>query len=172
VRSQKLSDSMSQYLIGRIEAHPRIEIHHRTRITGLSGAGHLEHVEWRDDALGETKAGPIRHVFVMAGAAPRTEWLEDSFVLDNRGFIVTGPDLATFADGDQWPQKRPPLMLETSVPGIFAVGDARAGSVKRVASAVGEGSIAVHLVHRYIAERAEQLASGQQAQMALTLSRA
>jgi thioredoxin reductase (NADPH) len=172
VRSQKLSDSMSQYLIGRIEAHPRIEIHHRTRITGLSGAGHLEHVEWRDDALGETKAGPIRHVFVMAGAAPRTEWLEDSFVLDNRGFIVTGPDLATFSDGDQWPQKRPPLMLETSVPGIFAVGDARAGSVKRVASAVGEGSIAVHLVHRYIAERAEQLASGQQAQMALTLSRA
>src|SRR5580704_15313869 len=156
VRSEKLSDSMSQYLIGRIEAHPRIEIHYRTRITGLSGAGHLEHVEWRDDALGETKAGPIRHVFVMAGAAPRTEWLEDSFVMDNRGFIVTGPDLAAFAGGDQWPLKRPPLMLETSVPGIFAVGDTRAGSVKRVASAVGEGSMAVHLVHRYLAERAEQ----------------
>src|SRR5713226_2283277 len=157
VRSQKLSDSMSQYLIGRIEAHPKIEIRYRTRITGLSGAGHLEHVEWRDDALGGTKSGPIRHVFVMAGAAPRTEWLEDSFVLDNRGFIVTGPDLAAFAGGDQWPLKRPPLMLETSVPGIFAVGDTRAGSVKRVASAVGEGSMAVHLVHRYLAECAEQL---------------
>jgi thioredoxin reductase (NADPH) len=172
VRSQKLSDSMSQYLIGRIEAHPKIETHYRTRITGLSGAGHLEHVEWRDDALGKTKSAPIRHVFVMAGAAPRTEWLEDSFVLDNRGFIVTGHDLAAFKGGDQWPLKRPPLMLETSVPGIFAVGDTRAGSVKRVASAVGEGSMAVHLVHRYLAECAEQLASVQQTQMAPTSARA
>jgi thioredoxin reductase (NADPH) len=172
VRSQKLSDSMSQYLIGRIEAHPRIEIHYRTRITGLSGAGHLEHVEWRDDALRETKSGPIRHVFVMAGAAPRTEWLEDSFVLDNRGFIVTGPDLAAFAGGDQWPPKRPPLMLETNVPGIFAVGDTRAGSVKRVASAVGEGSMAVHLVHRYLAECADQYASAQQAQMVTASAKA
>jgi thioredoxin reductase (NADPH) len=172
VRSQKLSDSMSQYLIGRIEANPRIEIHYQTRITGLSGAGHLQHVEWRDDALRETKSGPIRHVFVMAGAAPRTEWLEDSFVLDNRGFIVTGPDLAAFAGADQWPLKRPPLMLEASVPGIFAVGDTRAGSVKRVASAVGEGSMAVHLVHRYLAECAQQLASVQQAQMASASGRA
>jgi thioredoxin reductase (NADPH) len=159
VRSQKLSDSMSQYLIGRIEAHPRIEIHYQTRIIGLSGAGHLEHIEWRDDALGETKSGPIRHVFVMTGAAPRTEWLEDSFVLDNKGFIVTGPDLAGFAGGDQWPLKRSPFLLETSIPGIFAVGDTRARSVKRVA--VGEGSMAVHLVHRYLAECAEQLASVQ-----------
>jgi thioredoxin reductase (NADPH) len=165
VRSQKLSDSMSQYLIGRIEAHPRIELHYRTRITGLTGAGHLEHVEWRDEGLGETNSNPIRHVFVMAGAAPRTEWLEESFVLDNRGFIITGPDLASFAGADQWPLNRPPLMLETSVPGIFAVGDTRAGSIKRVASAVGEGSMAVHLVHRYLAECAEQLASAQQAQM-------
>jgi thioredoxin reductase (NADPH) len=99
VRSQKLSDSMSQYLIGRIEAHPRIEIHYRTRITGLVSGGHLEYVEWRDDSLGETQFGPIRLIFVMAGAAPRTEWLEDSFVLDNREFIVTGPDLAAFARG-------------------------------------------------------------------------
>ncbi|HTF65821.1 MAG TPA: NAD(P)/FAD-dependent oxidoreductase, partial [Edaphobacter sp.] len=143
----------------------RIQIHYRTRITGLGGAGHLEHVDWRDDGLGETTSNPIRHVFVMAGAAPRTEWLEDSFVLDNRGFIVTGPDLASFADGDQWSLKRPPLMLETSVPGIFAVGDTRAGSIKRVASAVGEGSMAIHLVHRYLAERAEQDASAQRAQI-------
>jgi thioredoxin reductase (NADPH) len=157
VRSQKLSDSMSQYLIGRIETNPRIEIHYLTRITGLSGAGHLERVDWRDDTLGENRSAPIRHVFVMAGAAPRTEWLEDSFVLDNKGFIVTGPDLVSSQGGDQWPLQRPPLMLETSVPGIFAVGDTRAGSVKRVASAVGEGSMAVHLVHRYLAECAEKI---------------
>jgi len=163
VRSQKLSDSMSQYLIGRIDGYPRIEIHYRTGIIGLGGSGHLEHVEWRDNTLGETKSGPFRHVFVMAGAAPRTEWLEDSFVLDNRGFVVTGPDLGAFPLGDQWPLKRPPFLLETSVPGIFAVGDTRAGSVKRVASAVGEGSMAVHLVHRYLAECWEQLGSLQQA---------
>ena len=118
------------------------------------------------------KPVPFATFFVMAGAAPRTEWLEDSFVLDNRGFIVTGPDLAGFAGGDQWPLKRPPLMLETSVPGIFAVGDTRAGSVKRVASAVGEGSMAVHLVHRYLAECAEQLAPVQQARMTPASARA
>jgi thioredoxin reductase (NADPH) len=168
VRSQKLSDSMSQYLIGRIETNPRIEIHYLTRITGLSGAGHLERVDWRDDTLGENRSGPIRHVFVMAGAAPRTEWLEDSFVLDNKGFIVTGPDLASSPGSDQWPLQRPPLMLETSAPGIFAVGDTRAGSVKRVASAVGEGSMAVHLVHRYLAERAEKISHAQEAHLPRT----
>jgi thioredoxin reductase (NADPH) len=148
---------MSQYLIGRIEAHPRIEIHFLTHITGLRGAAHLERVEWRDDSLGMNVTRPIRHVFVMAGAAPCTEWLEDSFVLDKRGFIVTGPDLAGYADSS-WPLERSPLLLETSVPGIFAVGDARAGSVKRVASAVGEGSMAVHLVHRFLSEGTEQAA--------------
>jgi thioredoxin reductase (NADPH) len=157
VRSRKLSDSMSQYLIGRIEAHPRIEVHFLTQITGLRGAAHLESVEWRDDSIGVNVTRPIRHVFVMAGAAPRTEWLEDSFVLDKRGFIVTGPDLAGYADFS-WLLERSPLLLETSVPGIFAVGDARAGSVKRVASAVGEGSMAVHLVHRFLSEGTEQAA--------------
>ena len=87
----------------------------------------------------------------MAGAAPRTEWLEDSFILDKKGFIVTGPDLVEYGDF-QWPLSRSPLLLETSVPGIFAVGDTRAGSIKRVASAVGEGAMAVHLVHRFLAE--------------------
>ena len=98
---------------------------------------------------------PIRHVFVMAGAAPRTEWLEDSFVLDKKGFVVTGPDLVGYKDS-QWPLSRSPLLLETNVPGIFAVGDTRAGSVKRVASAVGEGAMAVHLVHRFLAESVER----------------
>jgi thioredoxin reductase (NADPH) len=167
VRSRKLSDSMSQYLIGRIEGHPRIEIHFLSQITCLRGAPHLESVEWRDDSLGMNVTRPIRHVFVMAGAAPRTEWLEDSFVLDKKGFIVTGSDLAGYGEFS-WPLERSPLLLETSVPGIFAVGDARAGSVKRVASAVGEGSMAVHLVHRFFSEGTEQAAPVEPEQAALS----
>jgi thioredoxin reductase (NADPH) len=155
VRSRKLSESMSQYLIARIEAHPKIEIHYQTEIVALTGTAHLESIAWKDDSLGFEAARPIRHVFVMAGAAPRTEWLEDSFVLDKKGFLVTGPDLVEYKNF-QWPLSRSPLLLETSVPGIFAVGDTRAGSVKRVASAVGEGAMAVHLVHRFLAESTEQ----------------
>jgi thioredoxin reductase (NADPH) len=151
VRSHQLSESMSQYLIARIDAHPKIEVHYLTRIVGMTGAAHLGSIEWKEDVSGLKETKRIRHVFVMAGAAPRTEWLEDSFVLDKKGFIVTGPDLIEYGQF-QWPLSRPPLLLETSVPGIFAVGDARAGSIKRVASAVGEGSMAVHLVHRFLAE--------------------
>jgi thioredoxin reductase (NADPH) len=151
VRSTELSESMSQYLIARIEAHSRIEIHYLTQIVAVTGTAHLESIEWKNDSSGIKVSRPIRHVFVMAGAAPRTDWLEDSFILDKKGFIVTGPDLAENKDF-QWPLSRSPLLLETSVPGIFAVGDARAGSVKRVASAVGEGAMAVHLVHRFLAE--------------------
>ncbi|HEX3471826.1 MAG TPA: FAD-dependent oxidoreductase [Silvibacterium sp.] len=155
VRSRQLSESMSQYLIARIEAHPRIEIHYLTQIVAVTGNAHLESIEWKNDSLGLKVTKLIRHVFVMAGAAPRTEWLEDSFVLDKKGFIVTGPDLAGCTNF-QWPLSRSPLLLETSVPGIFAVGDTRAGSVKRVASAVGEGAMAVHLVHRFLAESIER----------------
>jgi thioredoxin reductase (NADPH) len=151
VRSNQLSESMSQYLIARIDTHPKIDIHYLTQIVGMTGAGHLESIDWKEDSSGLTVTKRIRHVFVMAGAAPRTEWLEDSFVLDKKGFIVTGPDLVEYGDF-QWPLSRSPLLLETSVPGIFAVGDTRAGSVKRVASAVGEGAMAVHLVHRFLAE--------------------
>jgi thioredoxin reductase (NADPH) len=154
VRSGKLSESMSQYLIARIEAHPKIDVHYLTQIVAVTGTAHLESIEWKDDSLGLTITKQVRHVFVMAGAAPRTEWLEDSFVLDKKGFIVTGADLAAYNDF-QWPLPRSPLLLETSVPGIFAVGDTRAGSVKRVASAVGEGAMAVHLVHRFLAESTE-----------------
>ena len=154
VRSRKLSESMSQYLIARIEAHPRIEIHYLTQIVAVTGTAHLESIEWKDDSSGVVVTTPIRHVFVMAGAAPRTEWLEDSFVLDKKGFVITGPDLVEY-ENFQWPLSRSPLLLETSVPGIFAVGDTRAGSVKRVASAVGEGAMAVHLVHRFLAESTE-----------------
>jgi thioredoxin reductase (NADPH) len=155
VRSGKLSESMSQYLIARIEAHPRIEIHYLTQIVAVTGTAHLESIAWKDDSLGLEVTMPIRHVFVMAGAAPRTEWLEDSFVLDKKGFVVTGPDLVGYKNFE-WPLSRSPLLLETSVPGIFGVGDTRAGSVKRVASAVGEGAMAVHLVHRFLAEITER----------------
>lgn len=155
VRSKELSESMSRYLVARIEEHPRITIHYLTQIVGLSGSAHLESIEWRDDISGATVTRSIRHVFVMAGAAPRTEWLQDCFVLDKKGFIVTGPDLIG-NDDFQWPLTRAPLLLETSAPGIFAVGDTRSGSVKRVASAVGEGAMAVHLVHRVLAEKQNQ----------------
>jgi thioredoxin reductase (NADPH) len=155
VRSGKLSESMSQYLISRIEAHPRIEIHYLTQIVAVTGTVHLESITWKDGSSGLEVTMPICHVFVMAGAAPRTEWLEDSIVLDQKGFVVTGPDLVGYKNV-QWPLSRSPLLLETSVPGIFAVGDTRAGSVKRVASAVGEGAMAVHLVHRFLAESTEQ----------------
>jgi thioredoxin reductase (NADPH) len=153
VRSSQLSESMSQYLVARIDAHPKIEVHYLTQIVGMTGAAHLESITWKQDSSGLSVSERIRHVFVMAGAAPRTEWLEDSFVLDKKGFIVTGPDLVEYGDF-QWPLSRSPLLLETSVPGIFAVGDTRAGSIKRVASAVGEGAMAVHLVHRFLAESA------------------
>ncbi len=158
VRAPKLSESMSRYLVARIEAHPRIEIHYSTQVVSLSGTAHLENIEWRNKEAGTTEARAIRHVFVMAGAVPRTEWLQDCLVLDKNGFIITGQELIGY-DEYQWPLERSPLLLETSIPGIFAVGDTRAGSVKRVASAVGEGAMAVHLIHRFLAESPEPSAA-------------
>jgi thioredoxin reductase (NADPH) len=152
VRSDRLSDSMSQYLIGRIEENPKIEVHYKTRIVRLNGTARLESIEWRDDSRDSCTTYSIRHVFVMAGGAPCTDWLEDSVILDKKGFIVTGADLDEYQHLFRWPISRTPMLLETSVPGVFAVGDSRSGSIKRVASAVGEGSMAVHLVHRFLAE--------------------
>jgi thioredoxin reductase (NADPH) len=154
VRSGKLADTMSNYLIERIEENPKIDVHYRTEITELKGNGHLDSVVWRNGATGESACHPIRHAFIMAGASPRTEWLEGCIALDKRGFIFTGPDVVPMQAEFPWPLKRSPFMLETSLPGVFAVGDARSGSVKRVASAVGEGSIAVHFVHQVLAEMA------------------
>jgi thioredoxin reductase (NADPH) len=108
---------------------------------------------WQDKSSGETSDHDIRHVFVMAGASPRTDWLQGCLALDAKGFILTGRDLdVTIAGRPTWKLTRPPQMLETSLPGVFAVGDVRSGNVKRVASAVGEGAIAIHLVHRILAE--------------------
>ena len=152
VRSGALSDTMSRYLIQRIEENPAIEVHYHTEIVGLEGDTQLERVTWRDNQTGETSTHDIRYVFIMAGASPRTEWLKGCIAMDNKGFILTGRDLDPVLHNYRWPLQRAPLMLETNQPGVFAVGDVRAGNVKRVASAVGEGSIAISLVHRVLTE--------------------
>jgi len=153
VRSASLSDTMSRYLIHRIAENPAIEMHYQTEITALDGDTKLERVTWVDRVTGETSTHGICHLFIMTGASPRTAWLEGCVALDNKGFILTGRDLDVPAGvASTWPLARLPQMLETSLPGVFAVGDVRAGNVKRVASAVGEGAIAVHLVHRSLAE--------------------
>ncbi len=154
VRSDGLSDTMSRYLIRRIEENPAIELHSCTEIVALEGDEHLERVTWRNKNTGKSETHDIRHVFLMTGAAPRTEWLKDCVVMDEKGFIKTGRDLSPEElHQAKWPLTRPPHLLETSLPGVFAVGDARCGNVKRVASAVGEGSISVHLVHRVLQEQ-------------------
>jgi thioredoxin reductase (NADPH) len=152
VRSGRLSDTMSRYLIERIEENPVIELHYYTELVGLDGDTQVEHVTWRNKNTGETSTHEIRYVFIMAGGSPRTEWLKGCVAMDNKGFILTGRDLDAVIHDYNWPLPRLPQMLETSRPGVFAVGDVRAGNVKRVASAVGEGSIAISLVHRVFAE--------------------
>jgi len=150
VRGAGLTDSMSRYLIRRIEDNPRVTLHIRTEIAALEGDGHLSHVHFRDGA-GVIERHRVRHVFVMTGAEPNSQWLKGCVALDDKGFIKTGPDLTRedlAAAG--WPLDRPPYLLETSLPGVLAVGDVRANSMKRVAAAVGEGSSAVALVHQVL----------------------
>lgn len=153
VRSAGLAETMSRYLIRRIEENPAIVFRPQTEIVALEGNGHLERVRWRKNQTGESETLAIRHVFVMAGAVPNTHWLDGCVALDAKGFIKTGPDL-TPEDlaAAHWPLTRAPHLLETSLPGVFAVGDVRGGSLKRVASAVGEGSIAVAFVHQVLHE--------------------
>jgi thioredoxin reductase (NADPH) len=153
VRSGELTASMSRYLIRRIEDNPAIEVRFHTEISGLYGDGHLQRVRWRSSETGETEEHGVRHVFIMTGAAPSTAWLEGCLALDAKGFINTGPDLSPEElAAAEWPLARAPHLLETSLPGVFAVGDVRGGNVKRVASAVGEGSIAIALVHQTLQE--------------------
>jgi thioredoxin reductase (NADPH) len=151
VRSAELSATMSRYLIRRIEENPLIQVHFDSELVKLSGDDHLDEVSWRDKTTGEVTTQPVRHVFVMTGASPKTGWLAGCLSLDPRGFVLTGRDLDDVLAPRPWPLARRPYMLETSLPGVFAVGDARAGNVKRVASAVGEGSIVVHMVHQVLA---------------------
>jgi thioredoxin reductase (NADPH) len=154
VRGKTLSETMSRYLTQRITKHPVIELHLQTELVSLEGESHLERVTWLDRSSGERMTRDIRHVFVMAGASPRSDWLRGCVVLDQQGFILTGRDLdPVLASAPQkWPLGRSPQMLETSLPAVFAVGDIRSGNVKRVASAVGEGAISIHLVHGALAE--------------------
>jgi len=154
VRGKELSATMSRYLIQRIVGNPKIELHCQTEIVALAGDPHLERVTWKDRAAGEESVHDIRHVFVMAGASPRVDWLRGCIALDEQGFILTGRDLDPVLESApvKWSLSRPPQMLETSLPAVFAVGDIRSGNVKRVSSAVGEGSISIHLVHRSLAE--------------------
>jgi thioredoxin reductase (NADPH) len=151
VRADGLADTMSRYLIRRIEENPAIALHTRAQVVALEGNGHLERVRWRDDRTGGVETNDIRHVFLMTGAVPNTHWLGRCLVLDDKGFIKTGPELSRddLASAG-WPLSRPPYLLETSRPGVFAVGDVRGGNVKRVASAVGEGSIAIAFVHQLL----------------------
>src|SRR3954453_17939254 len=154
VRANGLAESMSRYLIRRIEENPAITLHTNTEIVALEGtAGALERVRLRNNQSGVEESRNITHLFVMTGASPNTGWLGKCVVLDEKGFIKTGPDL-TRRDlaAANWPLQRPPHLLETSLPGVFAVGDVRRGNIKRVASAVGEGSIAVSFVHQVLHE--------------------
>jgi thioredoxin reductase (NADPH) len=146
VRGPCLAKSMSRYLISRIEASKHITLMTKTKIEALEGAAHLERIHLRNTESGTGETLEIRHVFMMAGADPNTEWLRGSLALDAKGFIKTGADVQ-----DGWPLQRHPYLLETSLPGVFAVGDIRAESVKRVAAAVGEGSMVVQFVHKVLA---------------------
>lgn len=152
-RGPDLAGSMSRYLIRRIERTPAIELRTCTRIVGLDGGDHLEHVRWRDDRTGTEDGADLRHVFVMTGAEPSTGWLAGCVALDAAGFVKTGSDLGRDdLVAARWPLARAPHLLETSLPGVFAVGDVRSGNLKRVASAVGDGATAVALVHQVLKE--------------------
>jgi thioredoxin reductase (NADPH) len=153
VRGSGLKETMSRYLIRRIEDTPNITLRPYTEIAALDGDTHLECVRWRNNQTGQQEVRDIRHVFLMTGAVPSTGWLDGCVALDAKGFIKTGPDLS--ADDlvkAKWSPTRQPHLLETSLPGVFAVGDVRCGNIKRVAAAVGEGSIAVSFVHQVLAE--------------------
>ena len=149
VRAESLAGSMSDYLIREIDATPNVAVCYRVQLIGGAGTGHLQSLELADAASGARRSVPADALFVLIGSQPRTEWLGGSVARDPWGFILTGPDLLGDT-GARWPLDRPPMPLETSLPGVFAAGDVRRGSVKRVASAVGEGAGTIPLVHRYL----------------------
>jgi thioredoxin reductase len=151
VRAQSLAGSMSDYLIRQIGAAPNVDVCYRVQVTDGTGTGtgHLQSLILQDTASGARRSVPADALFVLIGSQPRTQWLGQGVVRDQQGFILTGPDLPA-GTGHRWPPGRPPLPLETSLPGVFAAGDVHHGSVKRVASAVGEGAAAIPLVHRYL----------------------
>ena len=151
VRADSLSKDMSKYLIDRIEHTDNIEVKTCTRVVAVHGKQHLESITIVNDKTHEEQTLPATALFIFIGAEPHTSWLQGVVKGDERGFVLTGPDL--MRDGQppkDWPLDREPFFLETSVPGIFAAGDVRHGSIKRVASGVGEGAMAVQFIHRYL----------------------
>jgi thioredoxin reductase (NADPH) len=151
VRAASLAGTMSQYLIERITSTPNIEVRYRSEVVAGRGDGHLEQLTLADGDSGVAEQVPSCWLFVFIGASPRTEWLGPEVVRDGQGFVVTGQDLLGPTHAGRWPLSRAPFALETSVPGVFAAGDVRLDSMKRVASAVGEGAMSIYLVHRYLA---------------------
>ena len=151
VRAASLTETMSTYLVERITAAPNIAVRHRCGVVAGRGEGHLEALTLADRDSGVTEEVASSWLFVFIGASPRTEWLGPDVVRDDKGFVVTGQDLLGPAWTRGWPLARAPFTLETSVPGVFAAGDVRLDSMKRVASAVGEGAMSTYLVHRYLA---------------------
>ena len=151
VRRSSLAETMSRYLILRIEENPAITLLTNTEVIALDGSDSLERVEWRNNKTDKVEKHEVGGLFSMTGAEPNSSWLAGCVTMDERGFIKTGTDLSQAElDAAKWPLERRPYLLETSLPGIFAIGDIRCGSVKRVASAVGEGSIAISFVHRVL----------------------
>jgi thioredoxin reductase (NADPH) len=151
VRGGSLEAGMSQYLVERIRADDRIRVLCRTEVAAAAGDGHLEHLTLTDRHTGATSEVDAAWLFVYIGASPRTDWLGSEVSRDDHGFVITGHDLVTGPHAGGWSLSRPPFALETSLPGVFAAGDVRSDSMKRVASAVGEGSMSVYFVHRYLA---------------------
>ncbi|MGY2873692.1 thioredoxin reductase (NADPH) [Marmoricola sp. URHA0025 HA25] len=150
-RGSSLEASMSQYLVERIAAEPAVEVRLDAEVTAAYGDGHLESVTLSDRRTGTSEQVSTSTLFAFIGASPRTDWLGDDVVRDEHGFVVTGQDLTVLDGGQRWPLARAPFALESSVPGLFAAGDVRRDSMKRVASAVGEGGMAIYHIHRYLA---------------------
>ncbi len=152
VRGDSLAKDMSWYLINQIEHTPNIEVKTCTRVGGVHGTTHLESITLVNDQTHKETTPPATSLFIFIGAQPSTRWLQGVVQIDEKGFVLTGPDLLHEGQPpERWPLERDPFFLETSVPGIFAAGDVRHGSMKRVASGVGEGAMAVQLTHHYLA---------------------
>jgi thioredoxin reductase (NADPH) len=150
-RGDSLSRGMSDYLVKELQANDTIAVRLGTQVVGAGGAGRLEHLVLRDVRTGATETVPAEALFILIGAQPRTDWLAGTLDRDEHGFILSGPDLLVGGKRPPgWPLDRSPQLLEASLPGVFAAGDVRHRSIKRVASAVGEGSIAIQLVHDYL----------------------
>ena len=157
VRDGDLGKSMSRYLVDRIERHPGIEVRVHSEVRGLVGGNVLEAIVVEQNETGARETVPVRNLFVFIGATPRTDWLAERLAVDDHGFVLTGHDVPTGAVGARSGLSRPPTFLETSSPGVLAVGDVRSGSIKRVAAAVGEGAMAVRMVHGYLEQRGDRV---------------